>query len=329
MKIAVFKPAANSVERHIGVVEKDQVIDLGRASVLYGEERGEAGIAELKTWRQFLQLLMERREALNELIEFAGERLRETGMTYRLTDVRLCAPVEEPRNIICVGRNYLAHARETGHEAPREPIFFAKSPSAVIDPGEAIIYASSLTRVDPEAELAVIIGRRAWQAKASDAARYIAGYTALNDVTARDLQKQDIAQGHPWFRSKSMDTFCPIGPVMLTADECPEPVELDVSCRVNGEVRQRANTRQFLFSIPQLLEAITRFITLEIGDVIATGTPEGIQPIFPGDVVEVEVERIGILRNPIIAPQRWCVRNQAKIGCILGFLSISFPQGLR
>jgi 2-keto-4-pentenoate hydratase/2-oxohepta-3-ene-1,7-dioic acid hydratase in catechol pathway len=203
-----------------------------------------------------------------------------------------------------VGRNYLAHARETGHEAPREPILFAKSPSAVIDPEEPIIYRSYLTRVDPEAELAVIIGRRARQVMASDAARYIAGYTALNDVTARDLQKQDTGQGHPWFRSKSIDTFCPIGPVMLTADECPEPVALDVSCRVNGEVRQHANTRQFLFSIPQLIEAITRFITLEAGDVIATGTPEGIQPIFPGDVVEVEVERIGILRNPVIEPQR-------------------------
>lgn len=303
MRIALFEPDASTMQRCIGVVRGEHVIDLTRASLLYGEKRRKAEIPELKTWPQFLQLLMERREAIEALVEFAGKCSKESRVIRSLSEVRLCAPVEHPQNIICVGRNYLAHARETGHEAPREPILFAKSPSAVIDPGEAIIYPSHLTRVDPEAELAVIIGRRAWQVPASDAARYIGGYTALNDVTARDLQKQDIAQGHPWFRSKSMDTFCPIGPVMLTADECPEPVELDVICRVNGEERQHANTRQFLFSIPQLLEAITRYVALEVGDVIATGTPEGIQPIFPGDVVEVEVERIGILRNPVKAPQ--------------------------
>ena len=303
MRIALFKPDANTTRRCIGVVQGECVIDLSLASSLYVEKKREAKIPELGTWPQFLGLLMERRKAVEELIEFAAECSQEAGVISQLSDVRLCAPVEQPRNIICVGRNYLAHARETGHEAPTEPILFAKSSSAVIDPGEPIIYRSYLTRVDPEAELAVIIGRRARQVIAPDAARYIAGYTALNDVTARDLQKQDIGQGHPWFRSKSMDTFCPIGPVMLTVDECPEPVALDVSCRVNGELRQHANTRQFLFSIPQLIEAITRFITLEVGDVIATGTPEGIQPIFPGDVVEVEVERIGILRNPVKGPQ--------------------------
>lgn len=209
------------------------------------------------------------------------------------------APLYRPGKIICLGLNYVEHARETSKDVPKEPIYFLKASSAVIAHEQAIIAPESVGRVDPEAELAVIIGKRASSVKEDEAERYIAGYTILNDVTARDMQRVDMENRHPWFRSKSLDTFCPIGPWIVTADEIGPKEPLQVRCIVNGEIRQNSSTAHLVFRIPALIARISTLMTLEPGDIISTGTPDGIAPIHPGDVVEVEVERIGILRNRV------------------------------
>jgi 5-oxopent-3-ene-1,2,5-tricarboxylate decarboxylase / 2-hydroxyhepta-2,4-diene-1,7-dioate isomerase len=210
-------------------------------------------------------------------------------------------PILYPSKIIALGRNYAAHALEHTGVIPTEPIIFSKSPSSIIANGEPVIYKKYLTRVDPEAELAVIISKRAKEVKEEAAMDYVAGYTCLNDVTARDMQHEDIKQQLPWFRSKSIDTFCPIGPCLLTADEISGQPELDIQMKVNGEIRQKDNTRSLLFKIPKLIAFISQYMTLEPGDIIATGTPEGMKPVKPGDVMEVIIDKIGTLRNPVVA----------------------------
>ena len=209
------------------------------------------------------------------------------------------APLYGPEKIICLGLNYTEHARETAIDLPKEPIYFVKANSSVIAHEQPIIYPDGLGRIDPEGELAVIIGKRAKEVTEEEAPDYIGGYTILNDVTARDLQAKDMQNKHPWFRSKSLDTFCPIGPWIVTANEIlpDEPLKLRLS--VNGEVRQNSSTKYLVFKIRALISRISALMTLEPGDVISTGTPEGIAPIYPGDVVEIEVEKIGILRNRV------------------------------
>ena len=208
-----------------------------------------------------------------------------------------------PGKIIAIGRNYAAHAAETGHDVPKEPIFFSKSPTACIGPEQAIVTRPEYGRVDHEGELAIVIGSTAKDVAPEAARECIAAYTLLNDVTAREMQKKDIDAGHPWFRSKSLDTFCPFGPYLVLRDALPWPLEVDIECAVNGEVRQKSNTGRFIFKLPELISYVSRFITLEPGDVISTGTPEGIGPLQPGDNVEVRVPEIGVLRNPV-----WGVR---------------------
>jgi 2-keto-4-pentenoate hydratase/2-oxohepta-3-ene-1,7-dioic acid hydratase in catechol pathway len=218
-------------------------------------------------------------------------------------DHKLIAPVARPRAIYALGRNFPAHARESGAEVPDEPIIFAKAPTAVVGPDEDVIYKKWLTRVDPEAELAVIIGKQGSDIPENEAMSYIAGYTCLNDVTARDIQYKDLGNAHPWLRSKGIDTFCPMGPWIVLPDEIAPPIELDVEMRVNGEVRQKDNTRSMTFSVPYLVSWISRYHTLYPGDVISTGTPEGMKPVVPGDVMEVYVEKVGVLRNKVVADQ--------------------------
>jgi 5-oxopent-3-ene-1,2,5-tricarboxylate decarboxylase / 2-hydroxyhepta-2,4-diene-1,7-dioate isomerase len=224
---------------------------------------------------------------------------------FRLPDeARLLAPLPRPPKIVCVGRNYMAHAVESGYRIPDEPVIFGKATSSVIGPEDPIVYHRGLTRVDPEAELAVVIGRTARYVPANEAMAHVAGYTIFNDVTARALQRQDIERKEPWFRSKGLDTFGPMGPYLALPDEVPAPHALRVECRVNGEVRQSDTTASLMFPIPRLIEFISAHMTLEPGDVIATGTPEGMKPIEPGDIVECEVEGLGVLRNPVVADTR-------------------------
>jgi 5-oxopent-3-ene-1,2,5-tricarboxylate decarboxylase / 2-hydroxyhepta-2,4-diene-1,7-dioate isomerase len=208
-------------------------------------------------------------------------------------------PLYKPQKIICLGLNYAEHARESSRDVPHEPIYFMKANSAVIAHEQPIIYPPGLGRIDPEGEMAVIIGKRAKEVTEEDAPDFIAGYTILNDVTARDLQAKDIENRHPWFRSKSLDTFCPIGPWIVTANEIMPDEPLGIRLSVNQEVRQNSSTKYLVFKVPALISRISALITLESGDIISTGTPEGIAPIYPGDLVEIEVEKIGILRNRV------------------------------
>jgi len=206
-----------------------------------------------------------------------------------------------PQTIICLGKNYPEHARELGTAPPAEPLLFAKAPSALTASGEAIIHpGADVGRVDYEAELAVIIGKQAWQIPRENAFEFIFGYTALNDVTARELQATFGSRGHPWFLAKSFATFCPVGPQVVLQEDL-DPSDLEVECFVNGEMRQQGRTSQMLHDIPTLVEFISARLPLLPGDIIATGTPAGIGPIVPGDEVVVHVESIGDLVNPVIA----------------------------
>ena len=206
-----------------------------------------------------------------------------------------------PRKVVCIGRNYRAHVKELGHDLPPEPMFFGKVSSACIATEQPIIIKDWYGRVDHEGELGVVIGKRAKNVAAEDAQAYVAGYTLVNDVTAREMQKRDIEARNPWFRSKNLDTFCPVGPTVVMAEVLSWPLREPVELRVNGEVRQKGNTEMFIFDLPQLIAAVTRFITLEPGDLLATGTPEGVSPLKPGDLVELSHPEIGTLRNPVVA----------------------------
>jgi 2-keto-4-pentenoate hydratase/2-oxohepta-3-ene-1,7-dioic acid hydratase in catechol pathway len=202
-------------------------------------------------------------------------------------------PLPLPSKIVCVGRNYVEHARELGNEMPERPLIFLKPPSSLVTNGDAIRLPAASQRVEHEGEIAVVIGKRASDVKAERALEYVAGYAPLNDVTARDLQRAD----GQWTRAKGFDTFCPLG--AMAPAEGVDPAELEVICRVNGEVRQRGRASEMAFPIPVLIEYISAVMTLEPGDVIATGTPAGVGPLRPGDVVEVEIPGVGTLRNPV------------------------------
>ncbi len=204
-----------------------------------------------------------------------------------------------PPKIVPLGPNFTGHATEAGFEPPKEPIFFTKASTCVIGPGEPIQIKRKWGRVDPEVELAVVMGKTAKNVMEEDARQYVAGYSIMNDVTARAMQFSDFEETSPWYRSKSMDTFGPFGPCVVTADEISWPVEVDMELAVNGMVRQRDNTGSQLFSISRIIAYISDMITLEPGDVISTGTPEGISEIFDGDIVECHVQGIGVLRNPV------------------------------
>ena len=209
------------------------------------------------------------------------------------------APIGCPPKIVALGLNYRLHAKEGNFDVPTEPILFMKAGSSVIGPGEAILLPRDKGRIDHEVELAVVIGRRASNIKKKDAHKYIAGYSIINDVTARELQTKDLEKNHPWFRSKSFDTFTPLGPWIVTSDEIPAPVRLGIECKVNGKSRQKSNTEHLVFDIPTLIEFISKDIVLEPCDVISTGTPHGIQEIKDGDIVSCRIERIGELKNPV------------------------------
>lgn len=199
-----------------------------------------------------------------------------------------------PSKIVCIGRNYREHAAELGHEVPKEPLLFLKATSALLPPGGVVRRPKISQRVDHEGELGVVIGKTCYQPAAdADIRQYILGYTCVNDVTARDLQNKD----GQWSRAKGFDTFCPVGP--LVTDEIDPWAGVAVETRVNGEVRQQGNTRDFIFSLDVLIRHIAQAMTLYPGDLIPTGTPSGVGPLVAGDNVEVSVEGVGTLRNPV------------------------------
>ncbi|HVQ36047.1 MAG TPA: fumarylacetoacetate hydrolase family protein [Pyrinomonadaceae bacterium] len=211
-----------------------------------------------------------------------------------LAEAEFVTPVT-PSKIVCVGRNYVEHAAELGNKMPDEPLLFLKAPSALIANGESIELPKDSQQVEHEGELGVVIGRRARNLTASEyPLTYVMGYTCVNDVTARDLQRKDVQ----FTRGKSFDTFCPVGPFIV--DDI-DPLNLNVTTRLNGEVKQLGSTADMAFSVPFLIRYISNIMTLYPGDLIATGTPAGVSAMKDGDVVEVEIEEIGILRNPVRA----------------------------
>ena len=220
-----------------------------------------------------------------------GKAQSDSGASFSLQGVRLLAPVI-PGKIICVGKNYLDHAKELGGEVPEKPLLFFKPPSALNHPGDPIHLPQS-ARVDYEGEIAVVIGKRCKDVNQADADSVILGYTCFNDVSNREAQ----AWEGNWVRAKGFDTSACLGPMIATPDELSDPIS--VTTRLNGEIRQQGHTGQLAFSIPFLIETISRIMTLERGDVIATGTPAGVGPLCSGDVVEVEVPGVGRLKNPI------------------------------
>jgi len=228
----------------------------------------------------------------------------EKGWLTRRSEAYWLAPVPRPGKLICIGLNYRDHAAESNMAIPERPVVFSKFATAVIAPGEAVVLPDTSKQVDYEAELAVVIGRRAKSVGANRALEYVLGYTAFNDVSARDFQ---FADGQ-WQRGKSCDTFAPMGPTIVTADVIPNPHKLSIKLRLNGRTMQDSNTDNLIFGIPQLISFLSETITLEPGDVIATGTPSGVgfarkPPVFlkDGDQMEVEIEGLGILNSRVVA----------------------------
>ena len=230
----------------------------------------------------------------------------EKGWLIKRSEAYWLAPVPRPGKLICIGLNYRDHAAESNMPIPERPVVFSKFATAVIAPGEPVVLPPTSMQVDYEAELAVVIGRRAKNVSAGRALDYVLGYTAFNDVSARDFQ---FADGQ-WQRGKSCDTFAPMGPKIVTSDAVPNPHKLAIKLTLNGQVMQDSNTDQLIFGVPELIEFLSQTITLEPGDVIATGTPPGVgfarkPPVFlhPGDEMEVDIEGVGKLNTPVIAAQ--------------------------
>lgn len=203
--------------------------------------------------------------------------------------------VPRPTKVVCVGRNYLAHARELGNEVPERPLLFLKPPSAVIGDGDPIVVPSASAQVEHEGEIGVVMGTRCRRVGEPDAMDYVAGFCALNDVTARDLQRAD----GQWSRAKGFDSFCPVGRLAVAHGVSWD--QLEVTCRVDGELRQHGYARDMAFGIPFLISYISAIMTLEPGDIIATGTPEGVGVLAPGSEVEVAVVGLSVVRNPVAA----------------------------
>lgn len=235
-------------------------------------------------------------EQIREISGAPWSQWKETATVWQLSQVCLVAPVE-PSKIVCIGRNYAAHAAELGNEVPKEPMMFLKPPSAIIGPDKPIVLPRYSNKVEHEGELAIIIGRHCSHlSDADDPLGYVLGYACLNDVTARDLQKSDVQ----FTRGKGFDTFCPIGPHIETQ---LDPTNVLVETRVNGAVRQSGNTSLMIYPCAFLVRWISRMMTLLPGDVIATGTPAGVGPLVAGDTVEVSIPGIGVLRNAVQGPR--------------------------
>ena len=218
-----------------------------------------------------------------------GTRTSETGS---LSDAELLAPVT-PSKILCVGRNYAAHAKELGNEVPKEPLLFLKPPSALVGPGEKIVLPKESARVEHEAELGVVIAKKCKNVAADRAADVVFGYTCVGDITARDLQRSD----GQWSRAKGFDTFCPVGPWIETE---LDPKSVRVQCRVNGATKQDGNTSNMIFPVADVIAYASRMMTLEAGDLLVTGTPEGVGPLVHGDTLAIEIENIGVLTCSVV-----------------------------
>jgi 2-keto-4-pentenoate hydratase/2-oxohepta-3-ene-1,7-dioic acid hydratase in catechol pathway len=302
-------------EPKVGAVWHECVLDLAGLAKDLAAQRGQVRRGRGGFPRTLLELIQggeaawtlahEAWEYGKRLVDHqAIEALAQRRLAYPLKRVRLLAPVPWPaRNIFCLGRNYAEHAAERGAAVPEHPVYFTKPNTAVVGPGDDVVHHAITKELDYEVELAVVIGRGGRDIPRDQALGHVFGYTVINDVTARDLQKRH----NQWFKGKSLDTFCPMGPVLVTADEIPDPQTLAITLRVNGQTRQSSNTAKMIFPVAQCIEALSQAMTLLPGDIIATGTPDGVgaatgQFLKPGDRMEAEVEKIGVLANRVVRP---------------------------
>jgi len=302
MKLVTYRSHVESAAR-LGAIVKDQVVDLA----LLGAARGMALPA---TMLEFIDLGPQAVLVATELLQ-ASEGRFPIGAAHPLANVQLLAPIPRPRkNIFGIGLNYVEHVAEssrtldTARELPKQPVIFSKPPTTVIGPGDAIEHNGRITQqLDWEIELAVIIGTKAKRVPVEQALQHVFGYSVMIDMSARDCRRAG-----QWIYSKGQDTYAPFGPCIVTADEIPDPQSLDLSLTVNGKTKQSSNTRHMLFKVNELIADISAGITLEPGDIIATGTPEGVgagrnpqEWVWPGDVIEGQVQHIGSLRHPVVA----------------------------
>jgi 2-keto-4-pentenoate hydratase/2-oxohepta-3-ene-1,7-dioic acid hydratase in catechol pathway len=286
-------------EPRVGIVAGNAVVDLRALARRRRMPRVPADLLGLISDVSTLELRALAREADAWV---AGRR-----EAVMLPRARLLAPIPRPRkNIMCMGRNYAEHARETGSAPPEVPVFFTKPPTAVVGPGAPVIHHAVTQQLDYEVELVAVIGRRGRNVSPEKALDYVFGYTVMNDITARDLQDRH----GQWFKGKSLDTFAPLGPWIVHRSSLPDPQRLRLQMRVNGEVRQDSTTANMIFTVAQLIASLSAGMTLEPGDLLATGTPAGVAKgmkppkwLQPGDVMEAEVEGIGVLRNHVVAPR--------------------------
>ena len=302
MRLVTYRETIES-EARLGVIDGDLVVDVEKIGA-------KAGLSLPASMLGFIDLgpsaILSLRDTLKE---FSGRFPARTGVP--LVNVKLLAPIPRPRkNIFGIGLNYVEHVEEssrtldTAKDLPEQPVIFSKPPTSVIGPDEAIAHNRKITQqLDWEVELAVVMGRVARRVSEADALSYVFGYSVMVDISARDNRRAG-----QWIYSKGQDTFAPFGPCIVTADEIADPHALDLWLTVNGEIKQKSNTRHMLFKIPVLIADISAAITLEPGDIIATGTPEGVgagrtpqEWLWPGDVIEAGVETIGRIRHPVVA----------------------------
>jgi acylpyruvate hydrolase len=309
MRLVSFRSHLNR-EIRVGSVVNQQIIDLNLAYQLMLESRGKLRAKQIAeaflppNMVEFLQGGDESQEIAKEVTQFACDQLKNSTpkVIFSLDEVRLEAPVINPGKIICVGHNYREHILEMGREIPEYPVIFAKYANTVIGPQDDIPFFPISQQLDYEAEFAFVIGKRARNVKQENALDYVAGYTIVNDVTYRDIQRRTIQ----WLQGKTVEGSAPMGPWLVTREEIPDPSGLEVVLTVNGEVRQHANTKSLVFTVQHLVEFLSNLLTLEPGDVILTGTAGGVgvamnPPTFlkDGDVVRIEIEKIGVLENRV------------------------------
>jgi acylpyruvate hydrolase len=301
----------------VGVLDGERIIDVNRAYAALLRQRGAPRsdtmaealvpaemIGILEAGEQGLAAI---RDALGYVREgiSAGEQaqvLRRNGVVYMAHEVRLKAPIPRPGKLILLGLNYRDHAEETGQPIPQVPTLFSKYHNSVVGPGAPILIPHATEQIDYEAEFAFVIGRRGYEISRERALEYVAGYTIVNDVSARDYQFVTSQ----WMVGKTFDSHCPMGPTLVLKDEIPDPHALDIRLSIAGEVLQASNTQQLIFKIPETVEYLTRIMTLDPGDVISTGTPAGVgftrKPprwLRPGEIVRIEISGLGVLENPV------------------------------
>jgi 2-keto-4-pentenoate hydratase/2-oxohepta-3-ene-1,7-dioic acid hydratase in catechol pathway len=305
-------------EQRLGELQDQSIIDLGQAHDLFHSEVTGTHYAKPKSFPQRMIDFLESGEELSNytsdltnhvhaLLPKRSKELQQRRVLLKMPDVHVLPPVPVPPKIICLGLNYRDHAEEARVPLPERPLLFSKPSTTIVGPEDTVVYPKISTQVDYEVELAAVIGKRGKGIPESDAFDYVAGYTVFNDVSARDIQFAD----KQWFRGKSFDTFAPTGPYLVSRDQVSDPHDLKMDLRVNGEIRQRSTTANMIFKIPQLIAFISNVMTLQPGDIIATGTPAGVgfyakpekRLLKPGDLMEAEIEGIGLLRNRIISAE--------------------------